>query len=338
LSPFLAIGGALAVRTVSVTALLALPMVGLVIARRRFWCRHLCPVGLISESCGKLRVRRHPAAVRLSWPPARFFALATLGGALLQFPIFLWMDPLALFAGAFNVIRVDGSIGSILAVLGWPLVVVISVLYPGTWCARLCPLGATQDLIAIAKPVSAPGRRVFLLLGSGVVAAAAIPARWVKRRLPLRPPGAVDEVAFEGGCIRCGSCARVCPTRIIQPAVADGPATGLLAPHLRFRSTAYCLQDCNRCGLVCPTGVIRPLTLPEKNNHVIGLATVDLSACLLTLDKECGVCIPRCPRAAIVDSFAYQTYTVSIQVLAEKCNGCGACVGICPPKVIRVST
>jgi ferredoxin len=89
---------------------------------------------------------------------------------------------------------------------------------------------------------------------------------------------------------------------------------------------------------VCPTGVIRPLTLPEKNNHVIGLATVDLSACLLTLDKECGVCIPRCPRAAIVDSFAYQTYTVSIQVLAEKCNGCGACVGICPPKVIRVST
>jgi ferredoxin len=246
------------------------------------------------------------------------------------------MDPLALFGGAFNVARIDGSAASILAALGLPLMIAVSVFWPGQWCARLCPLGATQDLIAIGGATRQQGRRTFFAVAGGAAVALLLPVRWLKARLPLRPPGAVDEVAFEGGCIRCGSCVRICPTRIIQPALAEGPASGPLAPRLRFHGTDYCLQDCNRCGLVCPTGVIRPLPLAEKNRRVIGLAKVDLAACLLTLDKECGVCIPRCPRAAIIDSFAYETYTTSIQVLADKCNGCGACVGVCPPKVIRI--
>jgi len=69
---------------------------------------------------------------------------------------------------------------------------------------------------------------------------------------------------------------------------------------------------------------------------VIGIARIDLSKCLLTLEKECGVCVPRCPRGAIVEGFAYDTYTVTVKVLPDKCNGCGACVGICPAKVVTI--
>jgi ferredoxin len=82
--------------------------------------------------------------------------------------------------------------------------------------------------------------------------------------------------------------------------------------------------------------VIRPLPLEEKNRYVIGIAGIDLSRCLLTLEVECGVCVPRCPRGAIVEGFARETYTAFVKVLPERCNGCGACVGICPPQVVTV--
>ncbi len=160
---------------------------------------------------------------------------------------------------------------------------------------------------------------------------------WASKPRELRPPGAVDEAAFEGGCIRCGSCTRVCPTKIIQPAVEQTGVTGFLVPRLRFSGPDYCRQDCNLCGQVCPTGVIRSLTIREKNRHIIGIASIDLPNCYLTIEKECGICIARCPRAAIVDVFDRKTYLASVSVLSEKCNGCGACVGICPPKVIRVA-
>jgi ferredoxin-type protein NapF len=255
------------------------------------------------------------------------------------------MDPLAVFAGFFSVGQLGGPRVAVWAVAGLPAVLLISVVWPGQWCGRLCPLGGTQDLLALAvhwwrrgtRPVvGRESRRAVLAGGAGILLGVVSGKLWAVRRRELRPPGAVEEAAFEGGCIRCGSCSRVCPTGIIQPAVAGSDGTGFLAPRLRFSGTDYCLQDCNKCGAVCPTGVIRPLELAEKNRHVIGVAEVDLTECYLTLEKECGVCVARCPRAAIVDVFDYKTYHASVVVKGEMCNGCGACVGICPPRVIRV--
>jgi ferredoxin len=354
LSPFLAICSPIAVRAVGIGVLLAIPMLALVLVRRRFWCRHLCPVGLISDSCGKLRKPRAAAPVQAgpvkrSWPAARYFALATLGGAIAGYPLFLWMDPLAIYAGFFSLGRVARPGGSILAAVGLPLVALISFLYPTKWCARWCALGGTQDLLAMAvfrsarktRPRRAPrsgpfARRALLALGSGAFAAA-LPVRlWASRSRLVRPPGAVNEAAFQGGCIRCGSCSRACPTGIIRPAVRNSAVTDFLVPHLHFSGPDYCKQDCKLCGEVCPTGVIRALPLAEKNRHVIGIALVDLPECYLTIEKECGICVARCPRAAIVDTFNRATYTTAVEVIREKCNGCGACVGICPPQVIRV--
>jgi NAD-dependent dihydropyrimidine dehydrogenase PreA subunit len=381
LSPYIAICSAIALRSVSLVSLLAVPMLLLVIIRRRFWCRHLCPVGLMSEYCGKARLGRParsgeahyettPGAgqksnegrrehfrrlkrTALSWAvsPGRFFALATLGGAVVGYPLFLWMDPLAIFSGFFNVLNVSHSGVILLSMAALPIVMLISFLFPGTWCPRICPLGASQELLALAgsvlrrsKKKGAPaagktghaGRRLFLALGTGTVCAALIPSGRSAERRPLRPPGNVDEKVFKGDCIRCGSCVRACPTEVIEPAADAGDPAGFLAPGLRFSGPGYCLQDCNLCGQVCPTGVIRPLPLDEKNRHIIGIAEIDLSECLLTLDRECGVCVPRCPGGAIEEEFSYETYTTTLTVIADKCNGCGACVGICPAKVVKV--
>jgi len=318
LSPFLAVASAIAVRS-AWAVLPAVPMLALLAFRRRFWCRRLCPLGLIPEYCGKLRKSRAvPVVPRLGWG----FALATLAGAVVGYPLFLWMDPLALYSGMLNL--------STLAMAAIPALMLIGFLFPGAWCGKLCPLGATQDLLA-ARPrrSEVPFRRGFLAVGAGAVVAAVAP-----RRSPSRPPGSV--AAFSGACIRCGSCVRACPTGIIRQATDWRDAAGLLAPTLHFTGRNYCLQDCNRCGEVCPSGAIRHLPLAEKNRQVIGIATIDHSACLLSEETECGVCVPRCPRGAIVDTFSAATYTAAVKVLRERCNGCGACVGICPPKAVKI--
>jgi ferredoxin len=325
-----------------------------VTVRRRFWCRHLCPVGLISETCGKLRAARTAAEGKRArrpglWPAARFLAIATLGGALLGYPLFLWMDPLALSGGFFSVTRISRQGGTPAAAAGLPLVALISILFPGTWCARICPLGGTQDLLALAAeywrkrkdwPGAARtlvgGRRVLLAAAGGAILATVVPRMRAGRRRPLRPPGAVGEPAFQGSCIRCGSCSRACPAGIIEPGIERRDVAGFLAPRLRFSGAQYCRQDCNLCGRVCPTGVIRPLSLADKNRHVIGIAVINHPDCYLAMDKECGICVPRCPRSALADIFVRETYQTAIRVFRERCNGCGACVGICPPMVIRV--
>lgn len=357
LSPFLALCAPLAVRSLGAASLLALPMLAAVLLRRRFWCRHLCPVGLLSESCGRLRgtraaALRKSAAHRIAWPPARLFAAATFVGALAGYPLFLWLDPLALYAGFFSIGRIAQPGVPAIAVIGLPLVLAVSFVYAGTWCSRLCPLGGTQDLLAMLARRIRPSRprrhlvplhpqpyarRTLLAAGAGLLSLAAVARLRASRSRELRPPGAVEEAAFEGACIRCGSCTRVCPTGIIQPVAEPTDPTGFLAPRLRFSGTNYCRQDCNLCGQVCPTGVIRPLSLPEKNRQVIGIVEIDLDNCYLAQERECGICIPRCPRAALVDIFDYKTYRASLKVIEENCNGCGACVGICPPKVIRIA-
>jgi NAD-dependent dihydropyrimidine dehydrogenase PreA subunit len=227
----------------------------------------------------------------------------------------------------------------------------ISFLFPETWCPKICPLGASQELLAragdvfrrnrakhsaMASKAEFAGKRLFLATAAGALLPALIPKGRSGESRPLRPPGNVDEKVFKGDCIRCGSCVRACPTGIIEPALDVSDPAGLLAPGLSFSGPDYCHQDCNLCGQVCPTGVIQPLPMEEKNRHIIGIAAIDLSACLLVLDQECGVCVPRCPRAAIEEEFSPETYTTIVKVVEENCNGCGACVGICPEKVVTV--
>ncbi|KPK37222.1 MAG: hypothetical protein AMJ65_15095 [Phycisphaerae bacterium SG8_4] len=344
LSPHVAVCSAVSLRFASMLFLLSAPMLFLMILRHRFWCRHLCPVGLITETCGKLRRgrkvddERHTIGkhIRIPSSTGRFLALASLGGSVVGYPLFLWADPLALFSGFCTFSQASA--------VGLAIVILISIASPGLWCSRICPLGGTQDLmVRLARPntrgsrnTEVSQRRIFLAAALGAVFSALIPADVLARKRHLRPPGTVDETALKGGCIRCGNCTRSCPSGIIEPSVDSRDVAGFLVPRLKFSRTDYCLEDCNRCGHACPTGVIRPLPLRDKNRHVIGIARIDLSECLLTMDAECGVCVPRCPHGAIVEQFSRQSYTTTLKVIAEKCNGCGACVGICPTKVVTV--
>ncbi|MCP5523470.1 MAG: 4Fe-4S dicluster domain-containing protein [Verrucomicrobiales bacterium] len=349
-SPFIAMAGAISTRTTGVLLLLSLPVFLLALRFPRSFCRYGCPVGLLQD-CGQ-RLRPKARKQGSGWPAVgRWLLLLTLGGALLGWPLFLWLDPLALFNGFLNAWRQPLSLATLLTGLGLPLVLLFDLLLPALWCRRLCPLGATQDLLAWPRralrrrqvrahpaptpwPIGNRGRRRFLeglLLAGGAVAARAVQA---KRPPLLRPPGSLDEGRFAGVCVRCGNCAQVCPSDIIQPDLGASGFAGFLSPRLRFDAD-YCREDCHRCGEVCPSGAITRLSADGKRRWVIGRAVVDYDRCLLVQGRECTACLQRCPYQAIAMRSADGGFSNEPAVIADRCNGCGACEAVCPTAPTR---
>jgi ferredoxin-type protein NapF len=369
LSPFVALSLLAVTRTFQAAVVLGL-LVGIVaLVRRRWFCRWMCPTGLCADGASRLGrglgLRCPPLPMLGSW-----ITLATLAGACFGYPLFLWLDPLALFASLFNLLGTHRGPGAWWSALGLPAVLLLSVLAPALWCGRLCPLGATQDLLADlsdrlrrilprSRPAipAEPGWQLSrrLLLGTALGSLGAVIVRCLRgdtrplrqlsrwglwsaadaqfpKKTPsrsLRPPGAIDEVAFTGLCVRCGNCIRSCPTGILSPDPGRQGILGLLAPLLSFRQ-GYCLVGCTRCADVCPSGALHPFTSASKIQYPIGLPLVDMRVCLLGEDRECFLCRNHCPYEAITLVWSETDYMLTPKIDLQKCPGCGACEVVCP--------
>ena len=111
----------------------------------------------------------------------------------------------------------------------------------------------------------------------------------------IRPPGRCRRREFLQRCTACGMCIRVCPTRGLQPALWEAGLEGLWTPRLVPR-LGYCESECTACSHVCPTEAIRPLTVEEKKQVRIGLASFDVTRCIpYAFGRECIVCEEHCP-------------------------------------------
>jgi ferredoxin len=341
----------------SAANVIGLLMVLLVLVRHRWCCRYVCPIGLLSEPLSRVRPFQRGAA-RLPHL-GRWIVLATVAGAALGYPLALWLDPLAMLSGAFGIGHSGAGRAGWIAAGALTLIAAAAVCWPHAWCLRVCPLGATQDLLyraarpgswrrpaAPAAAATAGGqghrlsRRSMLSWTGGTLATAAgavagLRTHWAAaagRRTLLRPPGACEERQFPWLCLRCGSCVRACPEGILHPDETLGSITGYLAPLVRF-TDKYCKEDCRRCTEVCPSGAIMPFSLQEKPRRPIGVAQVDMTWCLLSPDngeKECAACRNACPYQAIRYDFNYETYLSFPRVDPHKCPGCGACEVACP--------
>ena len=338
LSPYVAVGAAMAVRAVSVISLLAVPVMCLVIISPRWFCRYACPTGFLQDLLGKFRPAR-PSWTR--WPRiGRWLLVLTLGGALAGYPIFLWLDPLALFNGFFHAWSQPFSAMLLVSAAGLPALLLMTLLAPGLWCRRLCPLGALQELLVRHPRTSAgPGRREFMVAGAGAAGAWATGNLRTRRKPPLRPPGSVAEGRFVGVCVRCGNCVQVCPSHILHQDCGGHGIAGFLAPVVSFDGTDYCREDCIKCGLICPSGAITSLTLTDKRARVIGSAAVNLQTCRLVNGGECTACISKCPYQALSIETSADGFSNMPLLDMTKCTGCGACEVACPvtPKAIRVT-
>ena len=346
LSSFVAIASTLATRTIR--PILGLGLIAGLVAlfRHRWFCRWACPMGLCLDGASFLgrRLKRKP---HQAMSVGRWLLALTLGGAVLGCPLFLWCDPLALFAGLFLLAeRLQLPAGAVSFLLV-TLLLVLSLLWPHVWCRGLCPLGALQDLLsrmfrsarAILMPATdVPGsdpsahpvaRRTVLGLLVGAASASILRLTGCESSQPLRPPGAADELVFKGLCTRCGNCIRSCPYGIIRRETGPHGFAGILTPILTFDKD-YCREDCTRCTRVCPSGALVGVDLKNKPGVHIGLAQVDMNLCLLGEDRECSACMRWCPYNAIRYVFSESEYTLVPVISPVKCNGCGACEAACP--------
>ncbi len=345
LSPFVAVCSALAVRTLSVITLLALPLLIMALWRGRWFCRNLCPVGFLSENIRRFRQPANPNFTKLPLI-GQWVVLLTVGGAILGYPLFLLLDPLGIFNGFFQALRGPFSMTSFIYCLPLLIVLTINFVWAGLWCSHLCPLGAIQVMLVRLRGVfwhnilyrqESPdnnrvltARRDILALGTGILTAVTTRKLFRPKALkPIRPPGAIDESNFTAVCIRCGNCTRACSAGIIGPDPGRHGIASFMTPTLRFENN-YCQEDCNSCNEVCPSGAIAGLSLAEKRKTTVGLAKVDMLICLLSEERECTLCVRICPYDAVKLVFSEEDY-ISIPVIdPDKCTGCGACEWVCP--------
>jgi ferredoxin len=203
-------------------------------------------------------------------------------------------------------------------------------------CVENCPTRAIafKGEIGLNRAYQ-PARRHFVKsLGFSAFAAFALrffPTADLQMQKLIRPPGATKQSLAEK-CIRCGECAKVCPTTSIQPAQSASSWDGTWSPHLVMRR-GYCDYSCNSCGQVCPTGAITPLSLEKKRKEVIGVAVIDRKRCIpFAEDKECIVCEEMCPlpQKAVLLKNDGEHKADRPRVLTNVCTGCGICEEQCP--------
>lgn len=142
----------------------------------------------------------------------------------------------------------------------------------------------------------------------------------------VRPPGGQDEQALLAACIRCEKCIEVCPRGAIKLEHIEDGILAMRTPQMNFYSD-YC-DFCERenggaalCAAACPTGALDPA---KATGAIIGKAHLTREWCLAYLDTGCHFCYDACPYGAIELDDHRRPY-----VIADRCNGCGACESVC---------
>lgn len=319
------------------SGLIVVLFVGLLVLngyRRRFWCRYLCPLGaLLGLFAWRPMLRR---ALQEGACNECELCGMTCHGAASKVPGDQWKPSECL--GCLNC--TDSCPRDALG-FRWVWTWRRTPAVGGVGLSRRAALGAVLGGVGgLALMRSNPLSR----------AQTPNPLRPIFHPRLIRPPGARPEREFLQRCTACGLCMKVCPTGGLQPALTEAGLEGLWTPRL-VPHVGYCDFNCNLCGRVCPTEAIEPLTLEEKQQRKIGLASFDRSRCIpYAYGRDCMVCEEHCP---VPDKAIYfleveiqdrdgQTKTIKQpHVDPDLCIGCGVCENVCVFKdrpAIRVSS
>lgn len=135
----------------------------------------------------------------------------------------------------------------------------------------------------------------------------------------IRPPWARPASAFADACTRCGDCVAACPERVLSMDATGRPVFDPASGECSF---------CGACAESCASGALskQPSAPPWTWRAVVS------ERCLGRQGVVCFSCQDACPQQAIVRA---PGRLGGLRVDAERCNGCGACVGVCPAAAVR---
>ena len=347
LSPFILLNSLFLLKSLVVLNILGFVILILSFFRNRWFCRYLCPVGLGCDTVSTLSPRK---SVFLKSIPSlsRWLYLISLVAAWLGIPLFILLDPMAIFNGFFSVFAEPFTWLVLVSMLGLPVLIGLHYFFPNLWCTRICPLGGLFDDLYFLKKlflrksekdfkkisITIISRRFFLAGGAGVTAGLFIPrALASQNKNKFKPPASLPEPLFSTLCVRCGSCIKACPANILRHDTSNG-GLSWMTPELIFHRGGYCHEDCNLCGTVCPSGSISPFSTEAKKQLFIATIEIGLDKCLLTNQKECDRCKAVCSYNAIEIVPTSTSLIMKPEVDFNQCVGCGACEVICPEETI----
>lgn len=148
-------------------------------------------------------------------------------------------------------------------------------------------------------------------------------ARKISSTPAIRLPWTADEALFTRGCTQCGDCITACEENIIVK--GDGGF-----PEINFNNGECTF--CEDCVNVCQESLFNPVdTTPWQLDIEIE------QGCLAKKQVHCQVCQDSCETEAI----AFKHILASVpqpNINFDDCNGCGACVSVCPESAIKLST
>lgn len=158
------------------------------------------------------------------------------------------------------------------------------------------------------------------LLGLGAV-------RYAGSAPLVRPPGGQDEEALVSACIRCEKCYEVCPRGVIAPAHLEDGILNMRTPVMNFDANwcDWCTEENGGeplCVASCPTEALKVGSTPETG--VLGVAELNQDLCLAYRLIGCRFCYDACEFEAMELDENNRPY-----VIADACNGCGACESVC---------
>lgn len=317
--------------------------------RNRGFCRYLCPVGWGCDMVSKLSCRKTSSYKH--FPDAgKWLAIISLIPAAFGLPLFILLDPMAIFSGFMSVFSGAVKWSVIISLAGLPLLLAVHLLLPGIWCRKICPLGGLQKIIMESKisfrhyilkkklktGKTDQGRRLFLASGIGILAGLSLPGMIQSGTSEqIRPPASAHPDLFNLLCVRCGNCIRACPTKILEHFTGSGNLLAWMTPEVSFEE-GYCLETCNLCSRVCPSGAITLFSVEAKREIFMGIAEIHIDDCLLSKNTECDRCKSACKYDALDIVKGEYALLMQPEIIPDKCVGCGACAVICPESAIEM--